>query len=208
MAIVKTNFSGATQAANAPEVLSWLQANASEYFDAIEADAGGNISCKIGETTVILFGFDGSTPSKLTLLNGTSITHYEHNDRFTYAYKTSKGIYLNSFNFGSVFITTSDMGTTAIAWHFKAAPDFYGYTFADFTHSSEFYAPITGNWDNSRINWVHAASLTALTPVIFGGTTYSPNLYLLTFSEYYLLKCNFTIGLTQYTSDGVLALVE
>lgn len=208
MAIVKTNFSGATQAANAPEVLSWLQANASEYFDTIEADAGGNISCKIGEITVILFGFNGSTPSKLTLLNGTSITHYEHNDRFTYAYKTSKGIYLNSFNYGSVFITTSDKGTTSVAWNFKTNEDNYGYLFADFAYSTGFYRPVYGSWNVSRSSWTRAASLTALTPVIFDGVTYSPNLYLLTFSEYYLLKCNFTIGLTQYTSDGVLALVE
>lgn len=208
MAIVKTNFSGITQAANAPEVLSWLQANASEYFDTIEADAGGNISCKIGETTVILFGFDGSTPSKITLLNGASITHYEKNDRFTYAYKTSKGIYLDSYNYGSVFITTSDKGTTAVAWNFKTDNNNYGYSFADFTYSTGFYRPDYGSWDASRSVWTRAASLTALTPVIFGGTTYSPNLYLLTFSEYYLLKCNFTIGLTQYTSDGVLALVE
>ena len=207
MAIVKTNFSGVTQAANAPEVLSWLQANASEYFDTIEADAGGNISCKIGETTVILFGFDGNTQSKITLLNGTNIIHYEDTDRFDYAIKTSKGVYLHSYNFGSVFITKSDKGTTAVAWNFKYDVD-YGYLFADFSHSTKFYRPITGNWTVSRSSWTRAASLTALTPVIFDGATYAPNLYLLTFSEYYLLECNFTIGLTQYTSDGVLALVE
>lgn len=207
MAIVRTNFSGTSQATNKGEVLTWLQENATEFFDTIEADSGGNISCKIGNTTVILFGFSGSTASRLTLLNGTSVTHEYTTDRFTYAYKTSKGIYLNSFDYGSVFITKSNSGTTAVAWNFKNGSN-YGYIFADFTYNTDFYKPVAGSWAYSRETWTRAAALTSLTPVVLGGTTFAPDLYILTFSEYYLLKCNFQIGLTQYTSDGVLALVE
>lgn len=208
MAITRTDFTGTTQATNAPEVLAWLQANATEYFDTIEADASGNISCKIGETTVLLFGFDGNTSSQVTLINGTSITHYEKNDRFTYAIKTSNGVYLNSYNYGSVFITKSDKGTTAIAWNIKAGSEFYGYTFADFTHSSAFYAPVTGTWNESRNGWTHSAPLTALTPAVFNGGCYAPNLFITTLSEYALIKCIFSIDNMEYASDGVLALKD
>lgn len=208
MAITRTDFTGTTQAANAPEVLAWLQANAAEYFDTIAADENGNVSCKIGETTVLLLGFDGNTSSQVTLINGTSITHHEKNDRFTYAIKTSNGVYLNSYNFGSVFITKSNKGTTAVAWNFKTSMDNYGYLFADFTYSPDFYRPIAGSWDVARNTWVHAAPLTALTPAVFNGGCYAPNLFITTLSEYTLIKCIFSIDGTEYASDGVLALKD
>ncbi len=69
MAIEKTVFTGRTQAANAPEVYAFLNANKEGYFDSVEMDgATDNITCYVGETPVLTLGFDGTSKNiKITL---------------------------------------------------------------------------------------------------------------------------------------------
>lgn len=73
MAIEKTMFTGQTLAAQKSELLAYLQENAADYFDTIEADASGNISCYVGETVALLIGMDGTTARKVTLANDNAV---------------------------------------------------------------------------------------------------------------------------------------
>ena len=217
MAIVKTTFTSVTQSANAPEVLAWLQANATAYFDTIEADANGNIHCKIENKTVILIGMDGgNTKTTFFLAND----NYIYNDAvtgdtfFSAAIKTTKGIRLvsNSPNyFGDIFISKSDIGGTCIATFSKGAGGInsYGYIFADFVHSPNFYAPYTtSSPGDAKALLTYSSTNTSLTHVTFDGGFYAPDLYIATFSQYANIPCNFSINNKKYTSDGVIALAE
>ena len=209
MAIVKTNFSGTTQAANKVEVLAWLQANASDFFDTIEADSGGNILCKIGSVTALKLGFDGSTQSKVTLQNGTTATLQPADDRFTFAVKTSKGVFLNSYNYGGIFLTKSNTDSTIIIWNIRYETNNYSYTFADLNNSATIYKPYANaSWADSRSEWVKSADCTSLTPVISNGGTYAPDAYIQTFTEYALIKGILDIGGNKYWTDGVIALAD
>lgn len=209
MAIVKTIFSGTTQAANKVEVLAWLQANASDFFDTIEADSSGNILCGIGSVTALKLGFDGSTQSKVTLQNGTTATLQPADDRFTFAVKTSKGVFLNSYNYGGIFLTKSNTDSTIIIWNIRYETNNYSYTFADLNNSATIYKPYANaSWADSRSEWVKSADCTSLTPVISNGGTYAPAAYIQTFSEYALTKGILDIGGVKYWTDGVVALAD
>lgn len=209
MAIVKTNFSGATQSANKTEVLAWLQANASDYFDTIEADTNGNILCGIGSVTALKLGFDGTTASGISLQNGTTATCEATGDRFTFAVKTSKGVFLNSYNYGGIFLTKSNVDTTIIIWNIRYETNKYSYTFADLNNSVTIYKPYANaSWADSRSEWVKSADCTSLTPVISNGGTYAPNAYIQTFTEYALIQGILDIGGTKYWTDGVIVLAE
>lgn len=208
MALAKTTFTGTTQAANAPEILAYLQANATEYFDTITADATGNVECKIGQTTVLKLGFDNSTSSAVTLLNGTTEEAYNNNDWFTYAIKTASGIYLNSWDYGAFFITKSDKGTTAVCWERKDGTNTYKYICADFTYSPDFYVLSQGSWGAIQSAMTKQAPLTSLAPIVCYGECYMPNLFVATYSEYAYTKGIFTIGNTQYVSDGAIMLKD
>ena len=209
MAIEKTNFTATSQSANKGEVLSWLQANASEFFDTIEADSGGNILCKIGSVTALKLGFDGSTQSKATLQNGTTATLEPTSDIFSFAVKTSKGIFLNSDNFGGIFLTKSNTDSTIIIWNIRYFTSNYSYTFADLNNSISFFKPRANDtWANSRSAWVISADCTSLTHVVTKGNTYAPHAYIQTFSEYALTKGILDISGSKYWTDGVVALAE
>lgn len=208
MALVKTTFLGSTQAENAPEVLTWLQNNATGLFDTIEADANGNISCNIGNTTAIRIGFDGSTTTKYTLANNKSEETIDTNIIFSSAIKTTKGIRLIG-NIYDIFVSKSDVGTTCFASIFRTAPDYdYAYFFADFVHSPNFYNPIVNSYQNVRNGYTRQAPNTSLTHCIFDGGFYAPDLYIATFSQYALTSCNFSIENKKYTTDGVIVLAE
>lgn len=209
MAIEKTNFTITSQAVNKVAVLAWLQSNASEFFDAIEADSSGNILCKIGSVTALKLGFDGSTQSKVTLQNGTTATLEPTSDVFSFAVKTSKGVYLNSYDFGSIFITKSNADSTIIIWNIRYYSNGYSYTFADLNNSVSFFKPKSNDsWGNSRSAWIISAGCTSLTHVVTNGNTYAPHAYIETFSEYALTKGILDIGGTKYWTDGVIALAE
>lgn len=215
MAIVKTAFTSITQAANAPEVLAWLQANATAYFDTIEADANGNIRCKIGNYTAILIGMDGgNTKTTFFLANGNYI--YNQNitadSFFTSAIKTTKGIRLVSNQpdlFGDIFISKSDIGGTCLATFSYGVDNYsYGYLFADFLHSTDFYVPYRSNATDVKSHFTHSSPNTSLTHITFNGGFYAPDLYIVTFSQYAQTPCNFSINGKNYTTDGVIALAD
>ena len=118
MAIEKTVFSGTTQAALAPEVYAFLNANKDGYFDSVVMDeTSHSISCYVDETPALVLGFGAAVPGvKITLANGAYYNGYTERLIWSYAVKTSKGLALyNPYN--TVYITKTNNGTTAILFH-------------------------------------------------------------------------------------------
>jgi hypothetical protein len=231
MAIVKTTFTGQTLAAQKSELLAYLQENAADYFDTIEADSSGNISCYVGETVALLIGMDGTTTRQVTLANGQNIhtTSGEtgggntmHAARFRYAKKTKKtanGILLATASgkvsggdagYTFLFITKNELGDTCIlgtlaAGNYQTPCYYFG---ADIKNDAYIYNYISDvSWEN-RSQLSRSAPATSLTPAIFSGGHYAPKAYLATFNQYALTECDISINGKSYASDGVMVLED
>lgn len=230
MAIVKTTFTGQTLAAQKPELLAYLQENAADYFDAIEADENGNISCYVGETVALLIGMDGTTTRQVTLANGQYIRMDPNATSsggtlpfktiFSYAKKTTNGVLLvteagslQNTNVGkaSFFIVKNELGDTCIVGHIQATGSYSNtstYFGADIINDSTIYNYISGiSWAN-RTQLSHSAPATALTPAIFSGGHYAPKAYIATFNQFALTECDVNINGKSYASDGVCVLSD
>ena len=228
MAIVKTTFTGQTLAAQATELLTYLQANAANYFDTISADGDGNITCYVGETAALLIGMDGTTTRKVTLANGQYIQttsgdtaggNTVHAALFRYAKKTANGILLatnegkvSAVNAGYTFFfiaknensDTCILGTLA-AGTYQNPTYYFG---ADIKNDTSIYNYISNvTWAN-RAQLSHSAPVTALTPAIFSGGHYAPKAFIGTFSQFALTECDVNINGKSYASDGVCMLSD
>lgn len=225
MAIVKTTFIGQTLAAQKPELLAYLQENAADYFDTIEADANGNIKCYVVETVALLIGMDGTTTRQVTLANGQNIhtsngdTSTMHAALFRYAKKTANGVLLATASgkilgadvgYTFLFITKNELGDTCIlgtlaAGNYQTPCYYFG---ADIKNDATIYNYI------SNVSWANRAQLsrssptTALTPAIFSGGHYAPKAYIATFNQYALTECDININGKSYASDGVMVLED
>lgn len=203
MSIIKTTFISITQADNSIEVLTWLQNNATAYFDTIEADENGNISCKIGETAELLLGFDSTTRTKLTIANGNSYEFANTSTVFRTAIRTTKGLYLTNAG-GSdselnIFISKSDVGTTCFVVNGINTAYDRAFPSADFVHSTDIYSPYINT---------NEADNTSLTHAVFKGGFYAPDLYFSTFSQFSNVACTFSIDGKKYVTDGIIVLAE
>lgn len=224
MSIVKTTFTGSTLNAQKTEVLSYLQANAAEYFDEITADSNGNISCMVGETTALLIGMDGATRRKVTLANGSSIAVGDSQDSnwstlFRYGKKTSKGVMLvtapgvkQGATTGPIilFISKNENGDTCIlgtmpVGAYNTPTEYFG---ADIKNDASIYAYISGVAWSARSQLSRSAPVTALTPAIFSGGHYAPNVFLTTFNQFALTEADLNINSVSYATDGVMALQD
>lgn len=221
MAIVKTTFTGQTLAAQAAELLTYLQANADSYFDTIEADASGNISCYVGDTVALLIGMDGTTARKVTLANNNAIQN--ENGSYTspnaalwqYAKKTANGVFLVGValtsGYGKIiyFITKNENGETVIAGSVtngnrSGAP--LSYFFADIKNDTTIFTPLLNVADFSTLS--RSMTTTSLTPAVFNGGHYAPKLYIATFNQFALTECDVNINGKSYASDGVCMLSD
>lgn len=229
MAIVKTTFTAQTLAGQAPELLAYLQANAGDYFDEITADTSGNISCKVGETTALLIGMDGTTTRSVSLTNGATIATTSgdsaasnvHTKKFIYGKKTSKGVLLaapagkilgSDTGLTFIFISKNENGDTCILGTMPVGEDTYNaatsYFGADIKNDENIYRYV------SEVTWAGRASLsksapvTALTPAIFSGGHYAPNVFLATFNQFALVEADLSINDKSYATDGVMALAD
>lgn len=228
MAIEKTMFTGQTLAAQAPKLLAYLQENAADYFDTIEADASGNVSCYVGETVALLIGMDGTTTRQVTLANGQNIHttsgdtgggNTMHAALFRYAKKMANGILLATAegkilggNVGDtfLFITKNELGDTCILGTLAAGtyqtPCFY--FGADIKNDATIYNYISNvTWAN-RAQLSRSAPTTSLTPAIFSGGHYAPKAYIATFNQFALTECDVNINGKSYASDGVCMLSD
>lgn len=221
MAITKTTFTGATQAANAPEVLAWLQDNATEFFLTIAAensDNNFNIICTTSTGGKLIFGFDETVKNHFELANGVSSTGYFTDILVRTAYKTSKGIFLIQESTNDrdkyYFITKSNAGNTSIIQlGAQGTNSKLYYLFADLTANSAIYYPKSNVSTYSAVQGLWSmqspSSLTTMTPVPLGnGGTYTPDLFLMTYNEFFGYVGKIVVDGVEYVTDGVFALKE
>lgn len=221
MAIVKTTFTGQTLAAQATELLTYLQANAADYFDTIEADASGNITCYVGETAAFVVGMDGTTARKVTLANGNAVQNssgsYTNPNAALWQYtkKAANGVLLVSTaltsGYGKVvfFITKNENGDTCIAGAVTdgdRSSNPRTYFFADIKNDTTIFKPVSNVADFSTLS--RSMTATSLTPVIFNGGHYAPKLFIATFNQFALIECDVNINGKSYASDGVCVLSD
>ena len=170
MDIEKTMFTGQTLVAQRPKLLAYLQANAADYFDAIEADSSGNISCYVGETVALLIGMDGTTARKVTLANGNAVQCVNGNfvspnaALWQYAKKTGNGVLLvsvanmnGSTNYGKIvfFITKNEDGDTCIMGavvNGEISNVRRTYFFADIKNDTTIFTPVSNVADFSTLS--------------------------------------------------------
>lgn len=221
MAIEKTMFTGQTLAAQAPELLTYLQENAADYFDTIEADASGNITCYVGETAALVIGMDGTTARKVTLANGNAVQNssgsYTNPNAalWLYAKKAANGVLLVSAaltgSYGKViyFITKNENGETCIAGAVTdgdRSSNPRTYFFADIKNDTTIFKPVSNVADFSTLS--RSMTSTSLTPAIFNGGHHAPKLFIATFNQFALTECDININGKSYASDGVCVLSD
>lgn len=223
MAIEKTIFmvdydSNPTGAAN--ELANWLQSNASDLFDNIEVgDTSPNIDhvlCSIDGVNVIDYFQGNSTTTssgKVGLKNG-DLKSLSSSSNLKKAYKTSKGVLLNSspayndgtvytepstgeqvnnyYKRGNIFIFKSNAGNTSIIMRCgTSSSSAMNYIMADLSADSRwsmFYYVTTQSV--SGVSYVESVAvskrpLTVLCPVPLGnGGTVADGVYFTPFSQY------------------------
>lgn len=217
MAYTKHFFGCSSVGSNADEVASWLQENATEYFDSITRRTPSSLAplveCSIGSTKVLTFttadpaysGLNGSyTSLTVTTLKGVTVEDKCHpsdpnpSQCIKYAVKAPGGIMLHRSDSGCIFITKTNADTTAVAvkWSNSGgrvwrAADLVNGTSIDTT---------------SLDSVVRAADMTSLGPVCFPGGSFASDLYLTPYTQ-----CKGQTGLiyvdgTVYAYDGYVGL--
>lgn len=213
MSITKHVFTGTSLEAQASEMLSWLQANATDFFDSISM-ASNVITCSKDGVNALVLRFNGTDKDiTMTLANGVSISPDSIGVLYNYAVKTSTGIMLNSngtHDFPTyIFITKTN--NNDLAFVFTAYTDNYGHFYmGDFSNSAEWSDPFGKN-DRIYIDyaafWGVSSSLTTLTPLcINSSATYTPDLNFMRFCEFPQIAGKIFIGGAEYYSNGYLAL--
>ena len=206
MAIEKTVFTGRTQAANAPEVYAFLNANKEGYFDSVEMDGStDNITCYVGETPALTLGFDGTSKNiKITLANGVVYSAYPTTNLWQYAIKTSKGLVL-VMNLSSLFITKSSTDTTSILFcgQGSSSTSSLYYECADIVHSTAMY-----EFAGSVSSFTRAAGSTTFVPIPLGANieSYTSDVYSTPYTQYFGVVSKLTANGREYFYNGIIAL--
>ena len=215
MAITKYVFTGTTITAQASEMLTWLQANATDFFDSISM-ASNVITCSKGSVNALVLSFDGKGNNiTMCLANGASVKSDSVGSIFRYAIKTSTGILLkNDGKMGVItflFVTKTNNDELAFASTIYAGN--YGHFFmGDVFHSSKWddmFGGIDYMYDSNYYPnyWGFKSSLTTLTPLcIKQSASYTPDLNFMRFCEFPQIESKISIGGVEYYSNGYLAL--
>lgn len=224
MAITKTVFTGTSKTAQAPEVLAWMQANATDFFDSITANENGDITCTYEGTAALVLGFyynaasisTSTRDATLRLSNGNTVATETRDLIWDYGVATSTGFILVSRGASNdiktyLYVTKTDEGNTAIFITCNTT-DNYGHFHGGDIKNSLNWADYFGREDDIMTAvpiWSSQASLTTLTPVCINGhSAYTPNLYYMRFSEYPGIAGKLSIDAVEYYSTGYLALKD
>ena len=199
----KTGFSGQNKETRGAEIVAWLTANGSEFFDSVEQSSDYNfVNCyKSGKLALKMAIASGTLVTTVYAANGTYSEATMNGLHWDYGIKTSKGL-LIYFNYtsspGCVAIVKTNEGGTFIARRYN------GWCAADFDNSAaiESYAA-TGT------PWNHQSDKTVLAPIVAShANTYADGLYLQLFAQYPNTDSKLTVDGKKYYSDGVFALEE
>lgn len=232
MAIEKAIFT-ASGDDRATEIATWLQANATEYFDTIELQENGyEIKCIIDGVTVLDIQVSHSNYNaacNVTLINGTSQTTSTSN--IIGAYKTSNGVclymegvttatrtdpstgetYYQYSGGRDIFICKSNKGNTSFAFNIYSSYAGGGnLSTADVSSDSRFSKWIIGT-DASYENSIGKRPLTVLAPLPLGdGGTVAEGVYFTPFSQYKGINNPIILSADDkdYVYDGAFALEE
>ena len=228
MAIEKTVFTGQTLAAQASELLAYLQANAADYFDTIEADASGNVSCYVGDTVALFFGMDGTSTRKVSLANGVYVeTALSANDNNTartvlikYAKKTTNGIMIVTNNTKCLaagtgpivlIITKDEGGDTVIIGRIQTGTSSSHYITmfsADIKNDATMFKPVTNTSLSELEPFSRQADISAFTCVGCTSAHYAPKAFFTTFNQFARTECDLSLNGRSYASDGYFALMD
>lgn len=231
MAIEKAIFT-ASGNDRATEIVTWLQTNATEYFDTIELQENGyEIKCNIDEVTVLDIQVAHSNYDavcSVTLINGTSQTTSTRN--IIGAYKTSNGVclymegatatsrtdpstgetYYQYSGGRDIFICKSDKGNTSFAFNVYSAYSGGGnFSTADVSSDSRFSKWIIGT--DTTYDQIGKRPLTVLSPLPLGDSgTVARGVYFTPFSQYKGINNPITLSANgkNYVYDGAFALEE
>ena len=207
MAISKTYFTGSAASANYAEILAYLQANATEYFDEITGDES-NIYCKIENVTALTLNFADSKLFTIALKNGKSIENYYNwgNSHFISAQKTDSGIFLFSNATTNIFITKTNLGSVFFAGVRRGTSSNNSFYMCDFSNSTSITSITYGSTSS---NGIYSASMTAITNVVSDSGAYCNNLFLVPFTQY-AGQSDVVIDIdgTKYVYNGIFALKE
>ena len=231
MAIEKAIFT-ASGSDRATEIATWLQANATEYFDTIELQENGyEIKCNIDEVTVLDIQVTHSNYGavcSVTLINGTSQTTSTSN--IIGAYKTSNGVclymegatttsrtdpttgelYYQYSGGRDILICKSNKGNTSFAFNIDSSYSGGGnLSTADVSSDSRFSKWIIGT--DTTYDQIGKRPLTVLSPLPLGdGGTVAQGVYFTPFSQYRGINNPITLYANgkNYVYDGDFALEE
>ena len=202
MAIEKTVFSGLSAATRGAEIVAWLTANGSEFFDSVEL-SDGHVICYKGDKQALDIAISSSSSqTKVYAANGAVSGAAMNGLHWDYGIKTSKGL-LIYFNYasspGCVAIVKTNEGGTFIARRYS------GWCAADFDNS----AAIESYSNSGTLPWNLQSDMTVLAPIVAShADTYADGLYLQLFAQYPNTDSTLTVDGKKYYSDGVFALEE
>ena len=210
MAINKTIFT-ADRTTQKSEILSWLQANATDYFDEIAEDSG-NIKCSLENGAELLFMFDTSA-TIYKVMSKTEKSKYIYSGSAESAYTkagiaTSKGLMLISTAASStdniIIISKTNSGTTAISAFAKTSSGSASLPFHYFIDLNN-----DTDWIGTTQNILtYSVSVTSLAPVCFSSGNYCEHVFMTIFSQFTNNPCIMQINGKKYAYGGYLALEE
>lgn len=206
MAVNKTIFT-ADRTAQKSEILAWLQANATDYFDEI-AENSGNIECSLEngakltfvfDETSVLYKVDSKTGNSHSIYGSSTLKHTKA------GIVTSKGLMIvgaySSTADNILIVSKTNNEKTAISM-LAASP----------SGSTRYFSfiDLDGDTDWLRIGnnlTVFSAPITSLSPVCFACGTYCEHVFLTSFTQFEN-TCIMQINSKKYAYGGYLALEE
>lgn len=206
MAINKTIFT-ADRTAQKSEILAWLQANATDYFDQI-AENSGNIVCSLENGAKFLFMFDESTTVyKIISKTGNIQGIYSSSENYTKAgIVTSNGIMLINHALAStdniVIISKTNEGKTAVSVYGKisSSVNTIFQAFMDLGNDAD--------WMSKNFQTIFDTPATSLAPICFLSGNYCEHVFWTHFTQFVNSPCIMQLNGKKYAYGGYLALEE
>lgn len=219
MAIEKVYFNISTAENNANDLKEWLLENASDYVDDVVIDNNNNwkrVRLYSGEFEYLNFTYGTSTnaPSTLCLYsqNGVSMLDGAMNEKVgmaRFAYKTSCGIFLYFNSSHIIMLSKTDDDSIAVysRWqkmHYSAS---IGYTSTHFCGMLD-----TKNSASAYTEYIpdllFSRDRTVLVPMLFDGGTSSPDMLIMSCTQYKGSVGTIVANNVKYVTDGYVALRE
>lgn len=229
MAIETFNFSD-TGTEHFSEIKTWLEANATDYFDSFELSEDKlTLTCKIGDKTALTF-VRGSTGNNYEetyyLYNGTTkkISPGASACYIDKIVKTSSGIAIRKNNNSTVynnysFIAKDNKGNTAFIfpsatsniWNVSLGSGGSGSIYGGiFSSEKTSFDSLSESGLSARYGACHNADVTVLSPICFYNSNgaYTPNLMVTVFGNVINTECTLDHNGEKFFYNGFVALKE